>query len=241
MTLLNEIMGRLRNGEPALSFPDLPTQPATVENPTMTLDQFQRATGVSLAMATRWHPFVEAAMRNFHIDTPLVQAHFLAQVCHESNGFSSIVESLNYSVAGLRATFPTRITQTHAEMYGRKDGQPANQKEIAKLAYNGRLGNRQNSDDGWLFRGRGLIQITGRSNYKDCGEGIGIDLENQPARLEEDKYAALSAAWYWDSRKVSGKAENDDLTGVTRLINGGTIGLEDRRARLDRAKAVLCG
>lgn len=239
MTFLSELIGRLRNGKPAVSFPDLPLQQATTEKPQMTLDEFQRATGISLALATRWHPHVDAAMRDFKIDTPLQQAHFLAQVGHESNSFTVIVENLNYSVAGLRATFPSRVNASQAAMYGRTDRQPANQKAIANLVYGGRLGNVL-ENDGWNHRGRGLIQITGRSNYKICGEAIGIDLENQPAKLEEDKYAALSAAWYWNWRNVGAAAEQDDLSKVRRLINGGVIGLEDCRVRLSRAKAALC-
>lgn len=233
-------MSRLRKGKPAFSFPDLPTQQSTVEKSIMTIDEFKRAAAISDALAGRWHPFIEAAMRDFHIDTPLQQAHFIAQVGHESGGFTVTRESLNYSVDGLIATFPTRITRTQAEMYGRKDNQPANQQQIANLVYNGRLGNRLNSNDGYNFRGRGLIQITGRSNYKVCGEAIGIDLENQPATLEQDKYAALSAAWFWSWKDLNRLAEQDNVLAITRLINGGTKGIDDRQARMEKAKAVLC-
>ena len=240
MTWLSDLLGRLRNGKPAVSFPDLPTQPAKLESSIMTQDEFTRAAGISTALGDRWFQFIEAAMRDFKIDTPLQKAHFIAQVGHESGGFTKIVESLNYSVAGLRATFPSRVTPTQAEMLGRKGGQAADQRQIANLVYGNRLGNRAGTDDGWNFRGRGLIQITGRSNYKACGEGIGVDLENQPDKLSEDKYAALSAAWYWDSRNINAAAERDDLISVRRLINGGTIGIDDCAARLKVAKAVLC-
>lgn len=240
MTLLSDILGRLRKGQSPFSFPDLPTQPATVEKPKMTQDEFTRAAGLSLAQGARWFPFIESAMRDFKIDTPLQKAHFIAQVGHESGGFEKVTESLNYSVSGLLATFPSRVTVTQANMLGRKDGQPADQRQIANLVYGNRLGNRAGTDDGWKYKGRGLIQITGRSNYQQCGEGIGIDLENQPEKLSEDKFAALSAAWFWQSRNINGPADRDDLVAVRKLVNGGTNGIDDCRARLEKAKAVLC-
>lgn len=242
MSWLSDLLQRLKGGSQPLSFPDLPLQSATItpKANSMTIDEFRRAAGISDDLAARWLPHIEEAMRNFKIDTPLQMAHFIAQVGHESGGFTKVIESLNYSVSGLRATFPTRISVAQANMYGRTDSQPANQQAIGDLAYGGRLGNRLNTHDGYNFRGRGLIQITGRTNYKACGEGIGVDLENQPALLAEDKYAALSAAWYWDWRNINSAAESDDVTRVTRLINGGTVGLDDRKARLDKAKAVLC-
>jgi len=206
----------------------------------MTQDEFTRAAGLSLAMGAKWFPFIDAAMREFKIDTPLQKAHFIAQVGHESGGFTRIVESLNYSVEGLLATFPSRITKAQAQMLGRSATQAADQRQIANLVYGNRLGNRAGTDDGWNFRGRGLIQITGRSNYKACGEVLKIDLENQPATLAEEKYAALSAGWFWQSRNINAAAERDDLTGVRKLVNGGTNGIDDCAARLAKAKAVLC-
>lgn len=240
MTFLTDILGRLRNGKPAVSFPDLPLQSATVETQSMTQDELTRAAGLSSALGARWFPFIEAAMREFKIDTPLQKAHFIAQVGHESAGFTRTVESLNYSVAGLLATFPTRITKVQAQALGRSDTQAADQRQIANLVYGNRLGNRAGTDDGFNFRGRGLIQITGRSNYKACGEALMIDLENQPSTLGEDKYAALSAGWFWSSRDLNRWAELDDIEKITRLINGGINGMDDRSARLAKAKAVLC-
>lgn len=240
MTWLFDLIGRLRNGKPAVSFPDLPIQPSTVEKSTMTQDEFTRAAGLNAALGARWFPFIESTLREFKIDTPLQKAHFIAQVGHESVGFTRTVESLNYSVNGLLATFPTRVTRAMAEVLGRSDAHPADQKAIANLVYGNRLGNRAGTDDGWNYRGRGLIQTTGRSNYKECGEAIGIDFENQPERLGEDKYAALSAGWFWKSRNVGAAAEKDDLIAVRKLVNGGTNGIDDCRARLEKAKAVLC-
>lgn len=241
MSWLSDLLGRRRNGEPAISFPNLPTQPATVESSAMTQDEFRRAAGISSALAARWYPHIDAAMRDYKIDTPLQKAHFIAQVGHESASFTRVTENLNYSVAGLLATFPTRVTRAMADLLGRSDAHPADQVAIANLVYGSRLGNRAGTNDGWLYRGRGLIQTTGRSNYKACGEGVGVDFENQPEKLAEDKFAALSAGWYWQSRNVNAAAERDDLKEVRRLINGGSNGIDDCRERLDVAKAVLCG
>lgn len=240
MTLLSDILGRLRKGQSPFSFPDLPNQPATVEKPKMTQDEFTRAAGLSLAQGARWFAFMESAIRDFKIDTPLQKAHFIAQVGHESGGFAKTVESLNYSVAGLLDTFPSRVTPAQARLIGRSDTQAADQKQIGVLVYGSRLGNRAGTDDGYNFRGRGLIQITGRSNYKQCGEALGIDLENQPEKLAEEKYAALSAAWFWQSRNLNQWADADDVRQVTRIINGSYNGIDDRIARLEKAKAVLC-
>lgn len=239
MSLLSDILGRLRNGQSPVSFPDLPLQSATVETQSMTQDEFTRAAGLSAALGARWFPFIEAAMREFKIDTPLQKAHFIAQTGHESVGFTKTIESLNYSVAGLLETFRTRITKAQAQALGRTDSQPADQRQIANLVYGNRLGNRAGTDDGFNFRGRGLIQITGRSNYKACGEGLKIDLENQPATLAEDKYAALSAGWFWSSRDLNRWAEANDLRRIVTIVNGGLNGYDDRLKRFNQAIGVL--
>jgi len=241
MTLLSDILGRLRKGQSPFSFPDLPTQPATVEKPKMTQDEFTRAAGLSLAQGARWFPFIEACLREFKIDTSKQKAAFIANVAHESAGFTKVVESLNYSVAGLLATFPTRVTRAQAEIMGRSESHSADQKAIAIQVYGNRLGNRAGTDDGWNFRGRGLIQITGRSNYKACGEVIKIDFENQPEKLSEDKYAALSAGWFWSVNNLNGLAEQGDFRQIVLKINGGLNGYDDRLARYKKAIGVLNG
>lgn len=202
----------------------------------MTKDQFKKAANISAELAARWFQLLDAAMREFGIQSSDDQAMFIAQVGHESGSFERIVENLNYSVSGLKATFGKYFPAATAEQYGRTATQPANQKVIANIVYAHRMGNIA-EDDGWNYRGRGLIQITGHDNYRDCGAGLGADLLLVPQLLEQDEYAARSAAWFFVSKgclKRSG-----DITAVTKIINGGTNGLDDRNARYEKAKSVL--
>lgn len=175
-------------------------------------------------------------MNEFGIESADDQAMFIAQVGHESGGFTRIVENLNYSADGLKATFGKYFTTETAQKYGRTADHPAYQKGIANIVYANRMGNIE-QNDGWNYRGRGLIQITGHDNYRDCGAGLGADLLLVPQLLEQDEYAARSAAWFFASKgclKHSG-----DITAVTKIINGGTNGLDDRKARYEKAKSVL--
>ncbi|WZX60560.1 glycoside hydrolase family 19 protein [Salmonella enterica subsp. diarizonae serovar 58:r:z53] len=202
----------------------------------MNLSQFQQAAGISAGLSARWYPHITAAMSEFGITAPLDQAMFIAQVGHESGGFTRIVENLNYSADGLKATFGKYFPGDTAQLYGRTADHPANQKAIANIVYAHRMGNIEESD-GWNYRGRGLIQITGHDNYRDCGAGLGADLILSPQLLEQDEYAARSAAWFFASKgclKRSG-----DIKAVTKIINGGTNGLDDRKARYEKAKSVL--
>ncbi|EAY0431129.1 glycoside hydrolase family 19 protein [Salmonella enterica] len=202
----------------------------------MNESQFQQAAGISAELAARWYPHITAAMSEFGITAPLDQAMFIAQVGHESGGFTRIVENLNYSADGLKATFGKYFPGDTAQLYGRTADHLANQKAIANIVYAHRMGNIE-ENDGWNYRGRGLIQITGHDNYRDCGAGLGADLILSPQLLEQDEYAARSAAWFFASKgclKRSG-----DIKAVTKIINGGTNGLDDRKARYEKAKSVL--
>ena len=204
----------------------------------MNEQKFQMAAGISAGLAVRWFRHVVKAMQEFGITEPLDQAMFIAQVGHESAGFTALTENLNYTPAALVATFGKRITQQQADALGRTPEHPARQDAIANLVYAGRLGNKS-SHDGWKYRGRGLIQITGLQNYRDCGTGLCLDLVTQPELLEQDEHAARSAAWFFTSKgclKYSG-----DVVRTTLIINGGQNGIEDRRARFVRAKAALVG
>ncbi|HHX9835286.1 TPA: glycoside hydrolase family 19 protein [Salmonella enterica subsp. enterica] len=202
----------------------------------MNQQQFQQAAGISAGLSARWFPHIDAAMSEFGITAPLDQAMFIAQVGHESGGFTRIVENLNYSADGLKATFGKYFPGDTAQLYGRTADHPANQKAIANIVYAHRMGNIE-ENDGWNYRGRGLIQITGHDNYRDCGAGLGADLILSPQLLEQDEYAARSAAWFFASK--GSLKRSGDIKAVTKIINGGTNGLDDRKARYEKAKSVL--
>ena len=169
----------------------------------MDIKQFQRAAGISEALAARWFSHITSAMKEFGISKAEDQAMFIAQVGHESGGFTRLQENFNYSVTGLA---------------------------------NKRMGNNA-PGDGWNYRGRGLIQITGLNNYRDCGNGLKVDLLENPELLAQDEYAARSAAWFFATKgcmKYTG-----DMVRVTQIINGGQNGIDDRRARYITASKVL--
>lgn len=198
--------------------------------------QFQKAANISEALATRWFEHIDAAFNEFGINLKDDQAMFIAQTGHESGSFSRTLESLNYSVDGLRATFGRYFPGDTAQRYGRTSARPADQQAIANIVYANRMGN-TGENDGWNYRGRGLIQITGHDNYRDCGTGLGVDLLREPQLLEQDSYGARSAAWFYTARgclKRSG-----DILAVTQIINGGTNGLADRETRYQIALAAL--
>lgn len=206
----------------------------------MTQDQFKEATGIGASLTARWFPHLEATFAEFGITSPVDQAMFIAQVGHESAGFTASAESFNYSVSGLQSTFGKRLTMEQCKMLGRQRGETAvpenRQAAIANLVYGGRLGNK-GPGDGWKYRGRGLIQVTGLDNYRACSTGVKTDLLLVPALLEKDEYAMRSAGWFWQSRNCGRYA--GDVERVTLLINGGKNGLADRQERFERARQAL--
>ena len=202
----------------------------------MNQSQFQQAAVISAGLAARWFQPITDAMKEFGINEPKDKAMFIAQVGHESAGFSALVENFNYTPAALLTTFGRRVTNYQASMLGRANGKPASQEAIANLVYSNRLGNKA-AGDGWKYRGRGLIQITGLTNYRDCGNGLKLDLVTNPELLEKDINAARSAAWFYASKGCL--KYTDDLVRITQIINGGQNGINDRRVRYAKAKAVI--
>ncbi|HBB6758936.1 TPA: glycoside hydrolase family 19 protein [Citrobacter amalonaticus] len=207
----------------------------------MDINQFRRAAGITEQLAVRWYPHITAAMKEFDIIDPQHQAMFIAQAGHESTGFTRLIENFNYSIAGLDGFIRAgRITPDQASALGRKTYEKVlpleRQRAIANLVYSKRMGN-NGPGDGWNYRGRGLIQITGLNNYRDCGNGLKADLVTQPELLAQDEYAARSAAWFFATKgcmKYTG-----GLVRVTQIINGGQNGIDDRRARYITASKVL--
>lgn len=193
---------------------------------------------LAASRAVEWAPHVADAMAEFSIIGPKRPAAFLAHLGHESMDFSRLVESFNYSQDGLRATFP----KYRVEHLGRRNGEtvvPADrQRMIANQVYGGRMGN-DAPDDGWRYRGRGAIQITGKENYRLCCVGIGLDLVNAPELLQVLPGAIRSAAWFWASHGCNELADAGEFGKITRVINGGVNGQADRIDRWEVAKRAL--
>jgi putative chitinase len=179
---------------------------------------------------------INYVLPQYGISTPIRLSHFFAQILHESGNLEYKEENLNYSAQGLLTVFPKYFPNEEiANEYAR------NPEKIANRVYGGRMGNGdEDSGDGWKYRGRGLIQLTGHDNYKACGTALDLDLLGSPDLLCQDPEAIVySACWYWSSRNLNELADKDYILGITKKINGGTNGLKDREHKLDVAKRVL--
>lgn len=192
------------------------------------LHAFAPAAPASLA------PYLSAAAVLNGITTPIRLAHFLAQVAHESAGMTRREENLSYSAERLVAVWPSRFASIAIAMpYAR------NPQALANLVYGSRMGNAM-PGDGYLYRGRGLIQITGRGTYRSVGALCGIDLERHPEMALTDDGAAESAGGFWTWKALNPLADADNLQAITNKINGGLNGLNDRAAWLSKARAIWC-
>ena len=179
---------------------------------------------------------IDLLAEDYEINTPLRLAHFLAQVGHESGGLKLIKENLNYSSDGLNKIFPKYFARAgrDANAYARKP------EMIANVVYANRIGNGpEESGDGWKFCGRGLIQLTGKNNYSSFAEDCDMTLDEVVAYLETPAGALESAAWFWWSNEINEIADTDDIVRVTKKVNGGTIGIEDRKEHLEEIKEYL--
>ena len=169
----------------------------------------------------------------YKINTPLRLAHFLAQCHHESNGFKVVEENLNYSEQGLLKTFRKYFTPEQANEYAH------NKVKIASRVYANRMGNGdEESQDGWLYRGRGYIQLTGKDNYAALDKQIPGDIIKNPD-LVATQYPMFSAAWFWDKNKINDLCDDGDIEDVTRKVNGGLNGLQERRELFEHYSEIL--
>jgi putative chitinase len=201
-------------------------------------DEFLKV--VAGANATKINAYYEPlmnAMSEFGIDTKKRQVMFLAQVMTESGSLSVVVENLNYSAPGLRNTFGKYYrTDAEAAAHAR---QPI---KIASRVYANRMGNGdERSQEGWKYRGRGLIQITGKNNYDNFGESIKMDIDSNVGFLETPEGAARSAAWFWDVNNLNRFADAGDIVGCSKAVNGGTNGLEERKKFYARGMQAIAG
>lgn len=210
------------------------------------------AAGVQEARANQFAPFIQAACKTYEINTPQRIAAFLSQMAHESGGFMRLVEGLNYSDVGLANTWPSRFAEVDgsgsrvrgpnglfipnalAKSLHRKP------ELIANTVYSNRMGNGPpESGEGWAYRGRGLKQLTGKDNYTRCGAALKLPLVQTPDLLMQPGPAALSAAWFWSTNNCNTFADRGDIEGLTKRINGGLIGIDDRKKRYNACMAAM--
>ena len=186
-----------------------------------------------LGIDDKWEIPLNQVFVKYDINTPKRQAAFIGQCAVESANFTRLQENLNYSAQRLTQVWPSRFPNINmAESYAHSP------EKLADFVYAGRMGNLQDGD-GWKFHGRGLIQLTGRENYANCGSGVGVDLIDNPDLLLTPKYAVLSAGWFWNKKGLNALADTQEYGAMTRRINGGLTGLDERIAKITKALQVL--
>jgi putative chitinase len=190
------------------------------------------------AYVQQWHQVLVELLPQYEINTPQRVAAFIAQCAHESGNFTVLKENLNYRAVTLRKIFPRYFPSDEiAQAYA---AHPNKQQAIANLVYANRMGNgAPETGDGYRFCGRGLIQLTGRENYTWFAESLGITVEAAAEYLETFEGAVQSACWFWETNNLNTWADTGDILTLTKRINGGTIGLQDRIAHYEHAVAVL--
>jgi putative chitinase len=181
-----------------------------------------------------WHTALIEILPDYEINTTQRIAAFLAQCAHESNGFTALQENLNYRAVTLRKVFPKYFTDSSAEEFA---GKP---ELIANRVYSNRMGNGpEESGDGFRYCGRGLIQLTGKDNYQNFADSLEMKVEDVPEYLGTFEGAIQSACWFWESNNLNEFADSGDFITMTKRINGGTLGLEDRIEHYKHALNVL--
>ena len=186
-----------------------------------------------LGINDKWEIPLNQVFVKYDLDTPKRQAAFIGQCAVESANFTRLQENLNYSAQRLTQVWPSRFPNiSMAEPYAN------NPEKLADFVYAGRMGNLQDGD-GWKFHGRGLIQLTGRENYANCGSGVGVDLIDNPDLLLTPKYAVLSAGWFFNKKGLNALADTQEYGAMTKRINGGLTGLDERIAKITKALQVL--
>jgi len=188
-------------------------------------------------IGAEWVDALNETFDKFDISTPARQASFIGQCSHECGNFKTLSENLNYKAETLMKLWKTRFpTIEIANEYAR------NPKKIANKVYANRMGNRDEaSGDGYRFRGRGCIQLTGHANYFHAGQACGEDFVMNPDLVATPKYAAMTAGWFWNTHKLNQYADRTDFLMMTKKINGGTIGLDDRIRHINHALDILNG
>jgi putative chitinase len=187
-----------------------------------------------LGIDSKWLQPLLDTFAKYEINTPQRQSAFIGQCAHESGNFKVLQENLNYSAKGLMATWSSRFPDMDtAERYERQPEKIAN-----KVYARADMGNTDDGD-GWKYRGRGVIQLTGKNNYRACGEALGINLMENPDLILEPKYACLSAGWFWNKRGLNTLADASDIETITKRVNGGLHGLLDRQAKTQIALEIL--
>lgn len=182
-----------------------------------------------------WHQALDSICPDYEINTPKRLAAFLAQCAHESNGFTALRENLNYRAASLMKTWPSRFpTLEIAKQYEK------NPQKIANKVYANRMGNRDEaSGDGWRYLGRGLIQLTGKENYQWFAASLQVDVEDLPEYMSTFEGAVQSACFFWETNNLNEEADDGNIKLMTKKINGGYLGLEDRVNHYNHALSIL--
>ena len=182
-----------------------------------------------LGIDDKWLAPLEEVFAKYGMNTPERQAAFIGQCMHESGKFKTLQENLNYSADRLHVVWPSRFpTVESAKPYDR------NPQKIANRVYGGRMGNgTEETGEGYKYRGRGLIQLTGKDNYVNAAKALDADLVNNPDLVSEPKYAALTAGWFWNKRNLNVEADVKNYIEMTKKINGGVIGLNERIANIN--------